>query len=471
MSDDFGVPPIAAENRVLVEQRLEEVHEAGRVAETVTVEFRNQRIHVEVIDMPIDRLYYNPGTHRVRAQRSHDPARDQTLKENPWVEESQEYLHYLLTALPADPSVRDPDFEQLKESLREDKQNEPGLITRDGILVNGNTRQAALKELGVTHIRVGVLPATTTWVDINNVELALQLRRDRRRDYSYINHLLAVDEQTRLGMPVQEIARNFRTTSPAVERDIWIINQLRDMIRRSEDNGFALRLMDFEDAKEKLFELFRAYSKEHSKNKERADILKESRLTAIVFNFAKTDVRYIEPDFRKRYLDSRLPESAKPDATAPSSASKNIPGLNRQVRSASVEVVAARNLTDMVLKSKAVQKAGDKATPEQVKDATKVFNDLHSAFDDAVDLAGREHRLRKKRHVAPDRVEAAASSLEQCITDLALARGNASLDEGAFDDALVRLREVMSRLAAEAEKSMPLASEGVRWLRDASGTE
>jgi len=40
MTNDFGVPPIAAANRSLVEQRLQEVREAGGVSETIKVEFR-----------------------------------------------------------------------------------------------------------------------------------------------------------------------------------------------------------------------------------------------------------------------------------------------------------------------------------------------------------------------------------------------------------------------------------------------
>jgi ParB-like chromosome segregation protein Spo0J len=465
MQTDFGVPPKAAENRSTVEQRLKDVHRGQGVPETLTVEFRGQPRHVEVIDMPVSDLYYNPGTHRIRAQRSHDPEQDRALQEDPWGEKSQGYLHALLMALPSDPDKQDPRFHDLMESLREHKQHEPGLITRDGVLVNGNTRRAALKTLGVTSIRVGVLPASTTWADIHAVELSLQLRPDRRREYSYINHLLALDEQLSFGRHISEVAKEFHTTSPACERDIWILNQLRDLVSRSEHGGRRLRLMDFEEAKEKLFELYRAYTKEHAKNKEQADLLKEARLVAIALDFSKTDVRFIGPKFHTQYLDQRLPESVKKATVAQAPATVAIPGLNRTVQASGTGLATARALTDYVLKAKAAKIGhGAHASPEAVE-AVKTVDELKDVFEEAVVFAGKDVRLRKKRQAAPDRVTDACKSLEQCITDLVMARGNGSLDEGAFDDALLSLRTVLRRLGVEASKSIPLPDEGLAWLR------
>lgn len=465
MKNDFGMPPTATANRLLVEERLKEVRGADGVPETLKVEFRGHPLNVEVIDMPLTQLFYNPGTHRIRAQRSHVPEKEQGLDADAWSEESQEYLHYLLTTLPADPAKRDPKFDDLIESLRNFKQLEPGLITHDGILVNGNTRRAALKEIGATTIRVGVLPASCLWPDIHAVELSLQLRQDRRREYSYINHLLAVEEQLAFGRPLSGIARDFHTTTPALERDVWILGELHELIRRSANGSFSLRLMDFEDAKEKLFELYRAVNSE--KNREKAALLKESRLSAITLKFAKTDVRFIGSDFHARFLDKRLPEDLKPNAgTTPANVA--IPGLNRTVPAAGAEVVAAQTLTDTILKLRAVVEAGDKVTPGQRTEAVTAKKSLEEIFDEAIQFAGKDFRVRMKRQAAPDRVADACKDLEQCITDLVLARGSGSLDQEAFDDALLKLRAIMGRLAEEAGRSIELPGDGVMWLRAAS---
>ncbi|MGW2922334.1 transcriptional regulator [Streptomyces angustmyceticus] len=465
MSTDYGKPPLAAENEALVEQRLKEVAGQAGVHETQTIEWRGKATPLEVIDMPVDSLYYNPGTHRIRAQRSHDLAGDRQLAEDPWAPQSQAYLHHLLKALPADPSKQDPDFDVLLGSLREFKQTDPGLITRYGVLVNGNTRRAALKELGVASIRVAVLPESCTWEDINTVELSLQLRKDHRRDYSYINRLLAIDEQYSAGRTLSDIAREFRIRKATCEQDLWILTCLRDLIDRSRDGEVQLRLLDFEQHQEKLRELHRRYVKESAVSAEKADLMKENRLAAIVLGFSKTDVRLIEPDFRERYLDQRLPEAlkAKPSSATPVA----IPGLGRSVRAAGHKVAEAREFTDSVLKVKAVEAAVNLVSSSHATEAARTFEAAKQAVEDALEPAGKDARVRKRKQAAPDRIIDACQDIEQCVTDLVLARASRSLDDEAFDEAVLKLRDSLGKLAVESARSIHSPGDGVTWLLDA----
>ncbi len=466
MFTDFGVPPAAPRTRALVEERLNDLRESTGVSETLTVEWRGTPQHVQVIDVPLDALHYNPGTHRIRAQRSLDPSRDADLTADPWSPESQDYLEYLLTVRPADPKRRDPDFEKLKENLGEYKQNEPGLITRDGILVNGNTRCVALRELkGATTMRVGVLPASCTWEDINAVELALQLRHDERREYSYINRLLAIEEQIfQLNRDLSMVAKIFRTTTKACERDLWILAQLRELIKRSATvSGMSLRLMDLEQSQEKLSELYRAYHEEAVKSKDRAELLKESRLAAIVLDFAKTSIRFIDTDFQGRYLDRDLIDRYATSEIDTESA-VSIPGLNRSVATVGADVKAARALTDTLLHAKAIAAAGEDASPSEYIAASKVITSYKTSFDKAIISAGRDHMLRKKRLAAPERIANACKDLEQSITDIVMSRGNSSLDVEAFDDALDELHGVLGKLVVEARRTIDLPGNGLTWL-------
>lgn len=463
---DFGRPLGAGENQILVQQRLKEAEQAPGARETLTVEWRGQPHHVEVINMPVESLYYNPGTHRIRAQRSHDPDRDRELDRDPWSDSSQDYLHHLLGALPADPSREDPEFLGLLESLRDFGQNEPGLITRDGVLVNGNTRRAALKNLRKPYIRVGVLPESCTWADVNAVELALQLRKDHRREYSYINRLLAVDEQRALGRPTADIAKDFRIRKTTCEEDLWVLACLRDLVERSRSGDLQLKLLDFEQHQEKLRELHRRYLKQAAVNKQSADAMKETRLAAIVLGFSKTDVRLIEPDFKVRYLDQRLPGTLKPAAPAAPSAVA-IPGLGRSVQGADPKVAAAQALTDVILKAKSVEAAEGRATASQVAEATKTFAAAREAVESALEPAGKDARIRKRKQAAPDRINDACQDIEQCVTDLVMARASRSLDEEAFEEAVLKLRDTLGKLALESARSIHAPGDGVAWLLDA----
>lgn len=466
MFTNFGVPPTADAVRTMVTQRLEDLDHNGSVPETLTLEWRDAPLHVQVIDMPLNALYYNPGTHRIRAQRSLDQVRDEALSADPWSQESQDYLKYLLTRRPADPAQRDTEFDKLAEHLEQFGQIEPGLITREGILVNGNTRCAALREgVKATSMRVGVLPASCTWEDINAVEVSLQLRHDTRRDYSYINHLLALEEQRdQLHRPTSVIARIFHTTTAVCDRDFWVLAELQNCIERSRTAGSeSMRLVDFEQSKEKLAELYRVYREEHKKNRERAELLKESRLAAIVLDYAKTDVRFIGTDFQERYLDKGLiDEFGRTESGA--EAAVAIPGLGRSVKASGADVAAARAVTDKLLQAKAVEAAGDSVGELAKTAASKLISSYRDAFNEAITIAGRDAMLRKKRLAAPDRVVAACKDLEQAVTDLVLARGNSSLDEDAFDDALIQVHTVLEQLAIEAQRSVKIPGSGLDWL-------
>src|SRR5690606_15982602 len=137
--------------------------------EKVTIEWRGQNKYLYVISMPVDVLFYNPDTHRIRAQRSLDPVQNEALLSDPWGPTAQEYLDKLLKCQPSAPDKIDPDFEALRDDLENFGQKDPGIITAHGVLVNGNTRCAALRELGEKYIRVGVLPESSEWDDINTV--------------------------------------------------------------------------------------------------------------------------------------------------------------------------------------------------------------------------------------------------------------------------------------------------------------
>jgi len=452
----YGQPPRADAVRELVEARLRDAAEAGGIRESVTVQWGDQQtLTVEVVDMPVDELYYNPATHRIRAQRSHDAKLDTQLDEDPWSAESQAYLHMLLKALPSDPSRTDTKFDELRESLKAYGQNDPGLITRSGILVNGNTRRAALKDLGKTTMRVGVLPGSATWADISAVELSLQLQEDHRRDYSYINRLLAIDEQWKTSTP-QEVAKRFRTTVPSCEQDLWVLRNIRELIERSASGERKLRLVDFEDTKEKFNELAKRWKKEAEKNKDSADLIRELRFAAIVLEFSKTDVRLVETDFMERYLSRELPEGFL--ETAPEEqVTTVVPGLGRSVGGPDPKVVAARTFTDRVLRAKAGWIGGD-------LDAERTFAAAQSAMEEALEPAGKDARVRKRKQAAPDRLRDASRDLELCVSDLVLARGSRSLDEEEFDDAVGNFRQVLEKLAREVGKSVSEPADETAWL-------
>ncbi|MEU9965250.1 ParB N-terminal domain-containing protein [Streptomyces malaysiensis] len=464
-------PPRAAQFSELIKKRLEEVKATGGTRETVTVEWNDQPLHVEVIDLPLADLLFNPSTHRIRAQRSHDPGRNEILEKDPYSSEGQRYLDFLLKAEPADPNRRDPEFDKLKESLGQFGQNEPGLVTHDGVLVNGNTRAAALREIGAQSMRVGILPESFTSADVNAVELSLQLREDHKRGYSYINRLLAMEEQAALGRTPEAIAKVFRIKTPRYHQERWILSAIRDMIERSRSGGgVALRLVDFEDDQEKLKELHRAYEKLSAVDPDQAEAFKELRMAAITLGFAKTDVRHIEDNFHEKYLEKTLPPSLNTGSAGEETVT--VPGLGVSVPGASSAGSAARALNDQILRAKARTLSTSSAVSDGEKhSAQSLFDDAKTAFDAAIDAAGRDARVRKRKQLAPARLADACADIDQCVVDLVQARASRSLDEEAFDEAVLKLRDSLRKLAQQAGRGTLSPGDGVSWLIEAVAVE
>ena len=69
-------PAGAAHVQSVIEERLAALSARQGLKETVTIEWRGQQVAIETISMPLELLYYNPMTHRVRAQRTLDTERD-----------------------------------------------------------------------------------------------------------------------------------------------------------------------------------------------------------------------------------------------------------------------------------------------------------------------------------------------------------------------------------------------------------
>nr|WP_055507939.1 ParB/RepB/Spo0J family partition protein [Nonomuraea pusilla] len=462
MAVRFGVPPEGERIRTLVEERLKQaMSEDGA---KVTVDWRGEQKHLYVIAMPVDMLYFNPDTHRIRAQRTLDPERNRVLEEAPWSEAAQSYLHDLLRQKASDPNQTDPDYTTLMDELDDFGQREPGIISPDGIIVDGNTRCAALRDLGVKDIRVGVLPADTSRRDINAVELALQLRRDKRRDYSYINRLIAIEEELASGRREEDVARDFNIKVKTLRQDRWVYQMINEAIDRSRTSGGAqLRLIDFEEHQEKLRELQRDFAKKAATDPEAAEQLKESRLAMVVLNYPKTSLRLAEEDFHSRYLDERLPAELRPAVETSSVVA--IPGLpGVAVPDATAAVKTARALTDQLLQAEAARVAGDKVKPQEQAEADRLIRSARKTFDAAVKLAGQNAQLEKRKIAVQERLTDAADYIKQCAAEFAEAKAKRALDEDAFDDALLELRDSLARLAKQAGRTFSSPGDGVEWL-------
>lgn len=130
-------------------------------------------------------------------------------------QEVQQLLHGFLLAKARDP--RGPIFQELQ---RQAQQVEPLLITADGVLVNGNRRLAAMRELlsqdgdryaRFATIAVAVLPEGAGVADMEAVEAALQMAPETKLAYGWLNRRLKLRRQRdELGLDAAAIKAAYR---------------------------------------------------------------------------------------------------------------------------------------------------------------------------------------------------------------------------------------------------------------------
>jgi hypothetical protein len=326
-----------------------------------------------------------------------------------------------------------------------------------------------LQEISEKNIRVGVLPSDAGHDDLQAIELSLQLRREHKRDYSFMNFLLAIDERAAAGEPAAMIQKDFHIQATTFERSRWILEFVRNAIDRSQVEGatgkaLAMRLVDFESHQGKLEELYRAYANLKAKSPDEAEALREQRLLAIVLGGSKTDLRWIEPNFVERFMKSKLP-----NVVPTGSPSVKIPGTSITVRGPSQEVQALRQLTDSVLRAKSIALAPEAAAPADIIEANNLLGEIGESLDNALDRAGRTGRVVKKRLAPVDRISDACEDLEQAVAAVADARSTGNFNPADLDDVLVTLRSNLDKLSAIITRGSDADGEGLAWMRAVGG--
>ena len=99
--------------------------------------------------------------------------------------------------------------------LEQEGQTEEILITRNGVVENGNRRLAAMRELftsdprahaRLSHVNAMVLPAEAQEQDLKVIELRLQMRREPRLPYDWADMAIGVRDMKNSGHSSEEIA-------------------------------------------------------------------------------------------------------------------------------------------------------------------------------------------------------------------------------------------------------------------------
>lgn len=258
---------------------------------TLTVDFRGQAMVLPVITINPAVALLNHDNYRLAAQLHDHPDRDIILTA-PLSSEAQAGLTKLLS--------QTDDFKKLKQQLSELGQKEPGLITADGLLVNGNTRAVALRELGQTGLMVGLLPPNVSNEDVLDLQVQLQMVVLVHQDYSFTNQLLLIERLSQLEGDDDAIIRRLAKKPTAKSRSELaqqrrILNLIREI--RKMHQSSKLPYSAFDDRSELLQDLDRDYEEQKKIDFVEAENLKWTRVGAMFFGLTKDQVRSMGSTF------------------------------------------------------------------------------------------------------------------------------------------------------------------------------
>jgi hypothetical protein len=208
-----------------LQERIAEIaHEEQHAKRTQRFhEYRNERKDLPVVRLPITLPMYRVANYRT------------SLQQLRWIKEKQKTIDYF-SAGEENESVQKiqhaflwdlaqtqkESIASIIETLKSESQRDPLLLSSSGIVVNGNRRLAAMRELFATnpdtcghfsHVDCMLLPSEATEDDMKDIEVRLQMTPETRLPYDWISECIAIRDLINRGRDPELIAAMMRLKS------------------------------------------------------------------------------------------------------------------------------------------------------------------------------------------------------------------------------------------------------------------
>lgn len=176
-----------------------------RLPKTVSVTLHGQRKDLPVCRLPLEMTFYNIKNGRFAAEYAALIKKEGRELDSTNADDAAKIQKLLIDLNQAQHRI-------LQEDILKNGQKEPGIVTHDGFVINGNRRRSVLGELvslgqsKFDYIEVGVLPIYVTAKDLWMIEAGIQMARNVQLDYGPINELLKFKEGYDAGLSPIEIA-------------------------------------------------------------------------------------------------------------------------------------------------------------------------------------------------------------------------------------------------------------------------
>jgi hypothetical protein len=275
------------DRRKAIEKALMSYKEMGSTR-TETIIYKGKVESFPVVSLNIEVPYLNHANSRLRAQLINLPERSYIMA-HPETSKSQDLLSELLK--------KTDKFNDLKNQLIELSQRQAGVISRDGLLVNGNTRLVALREAGEHYIDVAVLPSDATSEDFFQIEMYLQLTKLEHQDYTFTNELLLVQDLWQKEEQNEFSILQILGWKKSRLKDLHLDLRLLGLVEEFRNLKNPPIPYEFFDDKKELFKNIDSSMLAMSTDPLEAEKIKQFRFLAISLGLNKDETREINDEF------------------------------------------------------------------------------------------------------------------------------------------------------------------------------
>lgn len=435
-------------NPVLDQERTEFVAARDVLKRLPLPAWPRQNKDLNLIELEVGWVRFSTLNHRTKAEQ----LRAVAVSGNP----------HLFTADPLGPEAQTAQygilksqdgFADLKADLLERRQQDPAIVTADGILINGNRRTAALRSLfeeddvqDARYVHCLVLPADATAAELVDLETELQIARDFKQEYAWINEALLIEEL------YERENRDFGRVATRMHRDAADVRALHDKLQHVHQivalsQGAKLHI-DFNDNESAFDELAK-----HIKNKPpaEADAVRSVYFLGTLAGVNYRKLRHLRrPDAadlvrRELEMDPSLRTLMTELEVGDADAAEESADLLDDVLGDQPESVSLA----AVLGFLAQKRPNDSVEISGASDVTaqQLMATVQSAVSAAADEAAEDQRDQTALTAPLERVDKAIVEFQRAIAALPRAQAFPEFDEAAFAAKVTQL----SALIAEYE--------------------
>lgn len=236
---------------------LKKIQEEGTpYASGYPLQYKGENKQFSVWEIPMELLVYNPYNGRIGSVvKSYEKQDHKLVPDNP--DDAAIIERFLWESKPA-------ANEQTERSLRSIGQQKFGIVTADGIIIDGNRRASIMNRIRrdenssaqerarCSSFKAVILPIDAQKADILRLETSYQMGEDAKVDYNPIEKYLKTRDLRESGFMNEDIADFMGISKTQVKENLEILDLIDDYLSTYGYDGIYTMAVGHEDSFQKL---------------------------------------------------------------------------------------------------------------------------------------------------------------------------------------------------------------------------